>query len=85
MESKCIRLSKRIKNTNKMVLERDNFFLEISVKGKGLFDWRNTARGLFLEAIIEKSKKFFESLPIDEKKLNDEVNPSSAVRGFFAS
>ena len=74
MKTKSCRITKKTGKGSRMILHGDNFILDISIKGKGSFDWRNTARGLLLETIIDKSKKFFESLPADEKKLNIDVN-----------
>lgn len=62
------------KFSNTMTINGEGFVLNIGVGGKGSFDWRNTARALLLETMIEKSKDFFESLPEDGNSLNVAVN-----------
>jgi len=62
------------KRNSRMIVNGEDFSLEISTGIKGSFDWRNHALDLFLETVIEKSRDFFENLPEDEKKLNINVN-----------
>ena len=61
------------KRNSRMVIDGEDYRLDISTGGKGAFDWRNAALKVFLEVAVEKSRDFFEALPADEKKMNSAV------------
>jgi hypothetical protein len=61
------------KYSNTMTINGEDFVLNVGVGGKGSFDWRNTARCMLIETVIEKSKDFFESLPENEKELKIDI------------
>ncbi|HBC89260.1 MAG TPA: hypothetical protein DCZ94_20155 [Lentisphaeria bacterium] len=62
------------KRSNRMVIDGEDYRLDISTGGKGAFDWRNAALKVFLEVAVGKSRDFFEALPEDEKTLNINVS-----------
>jgi len=61
------------KRNNRIVIDGEDYRLEVSTGFMGSSDWRNHALGFFLETVIEKSRDFFEALPEDEKKMNSAV------------
>jgi hypothetical protein len=61
------------KKENSIVINTDDFKLELQTGFDKSFDWRSHSLGLFLEIMIEQSRDFFEKLHPDEKEMGVEV------------